>query len=367
MDPMQIGVIGCGNISGIYLQNARRLEAIEVAAVADLEADRAQAQAEKYDVPRTSSPEQLLADESIEMVLNLTPPPAHADVAIRAIQAGKHVYNEKPLTVSLAEGRKLLDQAAETGVRVGCAPDTFLGAGLQTCRKLIDDGAIGRPVAAVAFMTCHGHDSWHPDPEFDYKPGGGPMLDMGPYYLTALVHLVGPIASVTGSAAVTFPQRTISSEPKKGTVIDVEVPTHVVGALNFAGGAVGNIITSFDVWGANLPRIEIYGTDGSLSVPDPNTFGGKVRLLTGGQNEWVEKDLAFPYDENSRGLGPADMAAAIRSGRDHRASGELAFHVLEAMHGILDAARRRKTVEMTTCPDQPAPMPLGLEAGQVEG
>ncbi|MFP4355218.1 MAG: Gfo/Idh/MocA family protein [Phycisphaerae bacterium] len=366
MDPMKIGVIGCGNISGIYLQNGRMLEAIEIAAVADLDADRARAQADKYDVPRVCSPDELLADEQIQMVLNLTPPPAHAAVARAAIQAGKHVYNEKPLTVTVEEGRDLLALARDKGVRVGCAPDTFLGAGLQTCRRLIESGAIGRPVAATAFMTCHGHESWHPDPEFYYKPGGGPMLDMGPYYLTALVHLVGPIEAVTGCSAVTFPQRTIGSAPKKGQVIDVEVATHVVGAMQFANGAIGNIITSFDIWGANLPRIEIYGTEGSLSVPDPNTFGGTVKLLEAGNKEWVEQELTGPYAENSRGVGPADMAAAIASGRPHRASGELAFHVLEAMHGIIDAGSERKFIEMTTQPAQPAPLPAGLQQGQVE-
>jgi len=249
--------------------------------------------------------------------------------------------------------------AREKGLRVGSAPDTFLGGGLQTCRKLIDDGAIGEPVAAVAFMTGHGPEGWHPDPEFFYKPGAGPMFDMGPYYLTALVSLLGPITRVTGSTRISFPERTIGSGPKHGQKIVVETPTHVAGVLDFAGGAVATIITSFDVWAANLPRIEIYGSEGSLSVPDPNTFGGPVRIRLARDKEWRDVPLTHVYTENCRGLGVAEMAQAIRTGRPHRASGELAFHVLDAMAAFEEASTSGRHVVITSGPPRVEALPAG--------
>jgi predicted dehydrogenase len=241
-----------------------------------------------------------------------------------------------------------------------------LGGGLQTCRKLIDDGWIGSPVAATAFMLCHGHESWHPDPEFYYKEGGGPMFDMGPYYLTALISLMGPVKSVTGSARTTFPTRTITSEPHNGKVINVEVPTHVAGILNFASGAIGTIITSFDVWAHNLPFIEIYGTAGSMSVPDPNTFNGPVKVQRPNADQWSELPLTHSFAENSRSLGLADMAYALRSGRPPRASGELCNHVLDIMHAVHEASDQGCHVELTTTCSQPAPLPLGLESGLLD-
>ncbi|MDI6828220.1 MAG: Gfo/Idh/MocA family oxidoreductase, partial [Armatimonadota bacterium] len=307
MDTVKVGIVGCGNICGIYFQNAKMLEAIEVRACADIIPERAKAKADEFGC-KAMSVEELLADPEIEIVLNLTIPNAHASIAIAALEAGKSVYNEKPLAITREDGRKMLDLAKSKGLLVGCAPDTFMGGGIQTCRKLIDDGWIGQPVATTAFMVCHGHEGWHPDPEFYYKAGGGPMFDMGPYYLTALVNLIGPVRRVTGSARITFPERIIGSEPKRGTVIKVDVPTHVAGVMDFANGAVGTIITSFDVWAANLPRIEIYGTEGSLSVPDPNTFGGPVRIRRAGDKEWADVPLSHGYAENSRGLGVADMA-----------------------------------------------------------
>jgi predicted dehydrogenase len=367
MDKTKVGIVGCGNISSIYLKNCQQVfEVLEVAACADLVAERARAQAEKFAVPKAYTVEELLADDEIQIVVNLTIPGAHAEVALAALAAGKHVHNEKPLTVTRADARKLLSLAVDEGLRVGCAPDTFMGAGLQTCRKLIDDGAIGQPVAATAFMTCHGHESWHPDPEFYYKPGGGPMLDMGPYYLTALVALMGPVQRVTGSTRITFPERVITSRPKSGTKITVEVPTHVAGVLDFAGGAVATIITSFDVWAANLPRIEIYGTEGSLSVPDPNGFAGPVSLRRAGDREWTDAPLTHPYAENSRGIGVADMAFALRSGRGHRASGELAYHVLDVMHAFADASEQGRHVRPDSTCQRPAPLPTGLRMGTLD-
>src|SRR5262249_39386971 len=230
-------------------------------------------------------------DPEVELVVNLTIPNAHASICLRALESRKHVYVEKPLAINYSDGRMMMEYAKSWNLRVGAAPDTFMGSGLQTCRKLIDDGAIGEPIAATAFMLCHGHESWHPDPAFYYHQGGGPMFDMGPYYLTALVSLLGPVKRVTGSARITFAERTITSQPKHGEVIKVEVPTHVAGVLDFASGTIATIVTSFDVWSAEVPRIEIYGTHGTLSLPDPNTFGGPVRLRKSGEKDWTDVQI----------------------------------------------------------------------------
>ncbi|MCY0903078.1 MAG: Gfo/Idh/MocA family oxidoreductase, partial [Firmicutes bacterium] len=277
MDRVKVGIIGCGNISNAYFQGIPRFALVQVVACADLDMSRAQARAEQWHVTACTV-EELLADPDIDIVVNLTIPVAHAKVCLAALEAGKHVYVEKPLAVSLEDGRLIMDTARARGLRVGSAPDTFLGGGLQTCRKLIDDGWIGTPIAATGFMMGAGHESWHPDPAFYYQVGGGPMFDMGPYYLTALVFLLGGIERVTGSARVTFPERTITSEPKRGTRIAVETPTHIAGVIDFTSGAIGTLITSFDIQAGTsaFPPLEIYGTEGSLRVPDPNTFGGSV-------------------------------------------------------------------------------------------
>jgi predicted dehydrogenase len=361
-----IGIIGCGNISGIYFKAGQTFEILETVACADLMLDRAKAKAAEFNVPRACTVPELLADPKVEIVVNLTIPKAHAEVALAAIRAGKHVHGEKPLGVNRAEGAAIMKAAKAKKVRVGSAPDTFLGGGIQTCRKLIEDGWIGRPIGATAFMMCHGHETWHPDPDFYYQPGGGPMFDMGPYYLTALVFLMGPIARVTGSVKTTFPKRLITSQPKYGTVITVNTPTHLAGVMDFADGAVGTIITSFDVWGAQLPRIEIYGTEGSLSVPDPNGFGGTVKLFRPGYTEWREIPLSHGYAENSRGIGVADMAYALRSGRPHRASGELAFHVLDVMQSFRESSEKGRHIELASTCVQPAPLPMGLRAGALD-
>lgn len=361
----KIGIIGCGNISGIYLKSDRTFENLQVVACADLDPARAQARATEYGI-QAYSVEELLADPEIEIAVNLTIPAAHAEVALAALEAGKATYSEKPFALNREDGRQLLDVARTKGLRIGCAPDTFLGGGLQTCRKLVDAGVIGEPVAATAFMMSHGHESWHPSPEFYYQRGGGPMFDMGPYYLTALVSIIGPVQRVAGMTRITFPQRTITSQPKAGQTIDVEVPTHVAGLLEFANGAIGVIIQTFDVWGANLPRLEIYGTEGSLSLPDPNTFGGPVRVRLKGRPEWEDVPLTHIYIENSRGLGVADMAAAMRSGRPHRASGELAFHVLDIMQAIHEASDQGRHVALTSTCERPTMLPVGLTAGKVD-
>ncbi|MCD6364385.1 MAG: Gfo/Idh/MocA family oxidoreductase [Planctomycetes bacterium] len=364
---VKVGVIGCGDISGIYFKNMVGVfEVLDVVACADLIMSRARAKAREFKGVKAVTVKQLLADRSIDIVVNLTVPRAHYEVAMAAVKSGKSVYNEKPLSVTREQGAKLLDAAGKKGVLVGGAPDTFLGAGIQTCRKLIDDGWIGDPIAATAFFTCAGHERWHPNPEFYYKPGGGPMFDMGPYYITALVALMGPVRRVTGSAAMTRAERMITSAPKRGKMIKVEVPTHVAGVLDFACGAIATIITSFDVWAANLPRIEIYGTAGSLSVPDPNRFGGPVLLQGSRAKEWSEMALSHPYSEDSRGLGVADMAAALLSGRPHRASGELCMHALDVMQSIHEASARGRHVKLTTTCKTPAPMPTDLLSGCVE-
>lgn len=358
--PTRVGIVGCGTISRIYLQNAKLLPSIEVVAVADLVPERGKARAEEFGVARALSVEALLEDPEVEIVLNLTIPNAHFEVAERALLAGKSVYTEKPLSIERAQGQRLLALARERGLRVGGAPDTFLGGGIQTCRQLIDEGLIGKPVAAVAFMLGHGHESWHPDPAFYYQVGGGPMFDMGPYYLTALVNLIGPIRRITGSAQITFPERTITSQPKYGETIKVETPTHIAGVMDFANGAVGTIVTSFDVWPSDLPRIEIFGTDGTLSVPDPNGFGGPVHVRRPRERGWEDLSLTHANQGNARGIGVADMAAAIRAGRAHRASGELTYHVLDAMHAFLDASAEGRHVELASTCERPAPLPPGL-------
>lgn len=354
MAKTKIGFIGCGNISDVYVRVARTFDNLEVVACADRHLERAQALAQKYNLSRACLPEELLADPAIEIVVNLTPPSAHAAFALAALEAGKSIYNEKPLTITRDEAQKILALAGQKGLYVGCAPDTFLGAGLQTCRKLIDEGAIGEPIGAAAFMLSHGPEAWHPNPDFFYQPGAGPLFDVGPYYLTALVALLGPVRRVTGATRISFPERTVGSGPKQGQKITVRTPTHLTALLDFASGPVGTLITSFDVWKSNLPWIEIYGSEGTLSAPDPNTFGGPVRLWRAKAQAWEDVPLVAGYSENSRSLGVADMAQAMQTGRPARASGQLAYHVLDLMHAIHDASGEGRHVEMASTCERPA-------------
>jgi predicted dehydrogenase len=362
----RVGVIGCGNISGIYLRMSKTFKVLHVAALADLDPQRAQRVALEHKIERVLSVDEMLSDPEIDIILNITPPGAHAEIALRALEAGKSVYNEKPLAIRRADARQMLDLAQENGLRVGCAPDTFLGAGHQTCRRLIDEGVIGIPVAATAFMLCPGHESWHPDPEFYYQIGGGPLFDMGPYYLTALINMLGPVKRVTGSTRVTVPERTITSQPKHGTKITVETPTHLASVLDFQSGAIGTLVTSFDVWASTVPGIEIYGSLGTLSVPDPNGFGGPVRLWRSTTREWEDVPLVSGWDENSRSLGLADMAHAILSGRPHRASGDLAFHVLDIIHAVHDASDQAKHIDLTSGVERPDALPSDLPTDRLD-
>jgi len=357
----KVGVIGCGKIFGQYVEGCGAFGNIQIVACADLNRTAAEAKAKEFNIPRACSVEELLRDPEVEIVLNLTIPAAHAEINLAALDAGKHAYAEKPFAITTAEAKPALDAAVKRKLRVGCAPDTFLGGGIQTCRKLIDDGAVGQPVAATAFMVGQGPERWHPSPEFFYKPGGGPMLDMGPYYLTALVNLLGPVRRVTGSTRVSFPERHSPNQ-----TIKVEVPTHYSGAIDFADGAVGTIIMSFDVFGGhNLPRLEIHGTEGSISAPDPNIFGGPVRLRRKGEKDWADVPLTHS-DKVGRGIGVADMASAIAKKRPHRASGELAYHVLEIMSSFEESSKAGRHVTLqSTCP-RPAALPVGLQLGEID-
>jgi len=366
LQPVKMAVVGCGNISSIYLQNCTTWPILDVVACADLDHQRAASQAAKFNIPRALAVDEVLSDPEIELILNLTIPAAHSTVGLAALRAGKSVYNEKPLAISRDDARLMLDEARARGLRVGCAPDTFLGGGLQTCRQLIDGGTIGQPVAAMAQMLTRGPDHWHPDPAFLFKDGAGPLFDMGPYYLTALVALFGPIRRVTGSARITFPERTIRSEAKRGTTIAVEAPTHIASVLDFASGPIATLVTSFDVWDQYLPSMTIYGADGTLSVPDPNTFGGPVRLRQTGAEDGREVELTRGYTENSRGIGVADLAYAIRTGRPQRASSDLAYHVLDAMHAIIEASETGQHIELTSSCDRPAPLPIGLPEHELD-
>ena len=365
-EKVSVGFVGVGNICGQYIRGCRQFEILHIAAVSDLDMNRARAVAQEHDIPKACSVEELLADPDIDIVLNLTIPAAHAAVSLSAIEAGKHVYSEKPLALTTVDGRAILEAAINKGVRVGCAPDTFLGGGLQTCRGLIDQGAIGEPVAATAFMMSGGPESWHPNPFFFYEVGAGPLFDMAPYYLTALINLLGPVAGVSALARKSFPERIATSEALYGERIPVYTPTHVAGLLDFATGPVGSMITSFDIpGGSQLPRIEVYGSEGSLNVPDPNTFKGPVWLKRRGETEWGSVPLTQSPDVG-RGIGLADMAYAIKSGRPHRAAGDLAYHVLENMESLLRASDVGRYLPIESTCARPQPLPLDLPQGTLD-
>jgi predicted dehydrogenase len=355
----RVGIVGCGNIFPAYARQMPRYAHLRVTACADLDLQRATSRAAEFSIPRACSVDELLADPAIDIVVNLTPPAVHAEVSLDAIAAGKHVYSEKPLADRLDRGEAILAAGNKAGVRVGCAPDTVLGGGIQTCRKLVEDGRIGQPVGAAAFVMSHGMEHWHPNPEFFYQPGAGPMMDMGPYYLTTLVNLIGPVRRVSGSASITFPERTVSSEPLKGTRFKVRTPTHIAGTIDFETGAIGTIITTRDVWRSRLPRLEVYGAEGTLGVPDPNGFGGPVYLFERGKDDWEEVPLTHPTDMQ-RGAGVADMAEAIAEDRPVRASGEMALHVLEVLLAFEQASESGSYVAIRSTCAKPEPLPVGF-------
>jgi len=362
---VKVGVVGCGKISDAYFKGMKRYDLLEIAACADLDPGRAQAKCAAFGVPRACSTEELLNDPAIEIVVNLTTPQTHRAVNELALNAGKHVYVEKPFALDAASGRQVLALAETRHRRVACAPDTFLGGGLQTCRKLIDDGAVGQPVAALAFFMGHGHESWHPAPEFYYQPGGGPVFDMGPYYITALVNLLGPVARVSGSAKITFPERVITNPERLGQKIAVSTPTHLTGVMDFANGATVTIAMSFDAWSYPLPQIVLFGTESTLEVPDPNVFRGPVRLRSKDGRTYEEVPLTHTADR-ARGSGVADLAYAIRSGRLHRASGEMANHVVEVMEAFEKSSKTQKHVRIRSSCERPAALPLGLAPNELD-
>lgn len=354
--PLKVGLIGCGQISVVYLKNCATMPEIDVIACADLAVERARHRANDYGIARVETVEELLRDEEVEAILNLTVPAAHGELNLMAIEQGKHLYSEKPLAISRADGQQIVAAAAAKGLLVGCAPDTFFGGSWQTVRRLIDAGAIGEPVAGSASMLGHGMEHWHPDPGFFYQPGAGPLFDMGPYYLTMLITLLGPVRRVTGTARITFPQRAITSKPRSGQMLAVTTPSHVAALLEFLGGPVVNLTTSFDVWSHHLPHIEIYGSEGTMMAPDPNYFEGPACVKRGRGGEWEDVEVEYSHDFNARGVGLQDMAIAIRTGRPNRAGGTMAYHVLDVMHAILESAETGRHVELASTCGRPEPL-----------
>ncbi|WP_062236097.1 Gfo/Idh/MocA family protein [Fictibacillus sp. FJAT-27399] len=356
MNKAKIGVIGTGSISDIYLSSPKKFLNYEITGVADLNINRAEEQAAKHQISFAGTVSDLLAKDDIDLIVNLTIPAAHAEVSMMALQAGKHVYSEKPLAISCSEGLKVMEKAKQLGLCLGTAPDTFLGAGLQTCRYLLDQGVIGEPVGASAFMLGRGPESWHPNPEFFYKLGAGPLFDLGPYYLTALISLLGPVKKAVSMNKITVPEREITSKPLAGKKIKVEVPTYVSSLLQFGNGVNATFMTSFDVWETKLPKIEIYGTKGTLILPDPNGFDGPVYYMNQETDEWEEAPLISTLSGNCRGIGLADMIAGIEERRPFLCSGELGLHVLEVMEKIIDSSDQERFLELETRCDKPEPL-----------
>ena len=350
--PTRVGIVGCGDVTNLYLPGTAPFTSIELAACTDLDADRAAALSARGGFPAVSL-EELLADPTIDIVLVLTPPVAHAAVSRAAIAAGKHVYTEKPLATTRADAAAILAEAAKAGVCVGAAPDTFLGGGLQTARALIDEGAIGTPLVTSASVAHLGPERWHPNPGTFYATGGGPLLDLGPYYVTALVSLLGPIAAVSAVGRGTGSEREIATGTRAGTKVTSEVPTTVIGTLSFESGVVGGLTGSFDVVGTKVPSLEIHGTAGSLSLGDPNRFDGEVRYRALGADAWEDVPLRFDGSVG-RGIGLADLIDGIRSGRPHRASGELAFHVLDVLLALEAATSSHREESVTSRCRRPA-------------
>jgi predicted dehydrogenase len=360
-----VGIIGAGNISSQYLKAMRDFPVLDIRGIADMRPDVAARKAAEFGV-KPRSVDDLLADPAIDIVVNLTIPRAHVEVGLKAVAAGKHIYSEKPLGVTYAEGKKLVAAANRAGLRVGSAPDTFLGGSHQQARAVIDSGKLGSIVGGTAFFACPGHEYWHPDPAFYYDIGGGPVLDMGPYYITDLVNLLGPVKSVQAMAMTPHQKRLIRSEPRKGQTMPVKVFTHVAGTLQFVSGALIQVTLSFDVPKHRHQPYEIYGTEASMLVPDPNMFGGEVKLAKPQAEDWDDVPVTLPYaDANYRSLGVADMAHGILKGRPHRCSGELALHVLEVLEAFETAGKSAQTVKMKTKAPRPEPLSISLRRGKI--
>lgn len=392
MEKARVGIIGCGNISGLYFENLihRYGEEIEVVSCTDIVSERACQSAQKYCVKKAYSLEEMLSDDDVEIVVNITVPLAHTEISRAALNAGKHVYSEKPLALSLEEAKATIDLAESKGLMIACAPDTFLGSGIQTCRQLLDEGWIGRPIAGTANFAWPGHEIWHPSPEFYYKLGGGPMMDMGPYYLTSLVAMLGSIDKITAMTRRARDTRMITSMPLCGKKIEVDVPTHYAGIVEFKNGAVVNLTMSFDVWNSTLPNMEIYGTRGTLFCPNPDLFSGPVKLL---RSESIIDSLVGvdtmssglkgnPFDFSGfvkeiplryhdpkakiRGLGVLDMIHAIRQGRKCRISHDLIYHVTEALTAFEKASDGGYVYKMQSDCERPAGMPLDYDLDKLD-
>lgn len=355
---VRIGMVGVGSISGIYLENITNVfRDVQLVAVCDLIRERAENAQTKYGVPKLyATMEELFADPEIDVVLNLTRPAEHYDVTKGALLAGKHVYSEKPLTTTFEKGCELVQIAEEKGLMLGGAPDTFLGAGIQTCRRLIDSGVIGTPVGATASMISRGSEHWHPDPAFHYKKGDGPMMDMGPYYVTALINLLGGVRTVSGTARMNFPKRVATCKEHYGEVIDVETDTYIAGILGFDSGAVATLLTTFDAYMPEQARFEVYGERGTLFVPDPNTFDGPVRVLLPEDGVVREIPLMYDYRQNSRGLGLADFCRSLETGRPCRTDYHQTLHVLEVLTSFKKASDAHAELTLQTHYERKQPM-----------
>lgn len=361
-EPLRVAIVGCGMISGAYVATTERLPGVRFVAVTDVNADLADAAAQRLGVPSRTF-EQVLADPEVDAVLNLTPPQLHGPLSIAALEAGKHVYVEKPFAATPAEADAMLAAAARHGVRVGSAPDTVLGTGIQTARQLLDAGAIGRPIAATSIFLNDGFESWHPNAGFMYLEGAGPMMEMGVYYLTSLVTLFGPVDTVYGQGDRGRTERTVpEGAPEAGRVLPVEVDTYVAATMRHTSGVITTVLTSYDVVATTLPPIQVFGTTGALNVPDPNAFADPVFLSTGGEFTQVEPSAG--YIDGDRGYGLADMARAIAAGAPHRQSGELGFHVNEVMTEILASCRDGDVHRIASTCERPAPVPLGATPDQ---
>ena len=382
MKRYNVGIIGIGDISDVYINNLKKYDIVNLYACASRGLEKAVRKAEQHNIPKPcASADELLADPDIDIVLNLTVPSVHTEINLAVLEAGKHLYTEKPLGTDWEGANRIMALAKAKGLYLGAAPDTFMGGRLQTCRALIEDGTLGEIVGAGAYCLYHGAEHFHPNPYFFYQPGGGPLLDIGPYYMTALLSLMGPVKRVSAMSSRTFPTRRIEALPKKGEIIEVEMDTHIIGNLEFKSGALASMTTSFDVWDSEMPRIEIYGTKGTICIKDvdpldgPNLFGGPVLLRTPENYRWY----GFPRDENpsdwinvpvkhrfnstvhsenSRGIGLVDMAYAIRDGRAPRASSEMAYHSMEVMDGMLRSASEGRFFDIKSNFVLPAPLPV---------
>ncbi len=351
--PVGIGIVGAGVISEIYMKNlSSKFPNCYLVGVSDIIPERAEKRAKEFKTVAMTN-EEIFNHPDIELVVSLTPPLEHAKIGLAALEAGKSYYTEKPFATDRADGQKMIELAREKGLYVGSAPDTFMGGGLQMSRALIDQGLIGEPIAVDAAIRNHGMEAWHPEPDFFFAPGAGPLMDVGVYYVTAMATILGPYKSVSAMARATFPERTIGNGAREGEKIPVTTPTHIVATIEFESGVLGTLTASFDLWETNFATLTIYGTEGTLRLPDPNTFGGPIMYLQGGTDKWVEIPVTVPNQENGRGLGANDLATSLREGGKSRVDGSLGFHVLDFMASVLESAGTGERKEIESTIDRP--------------